>query len=67
MHRGRITKQGSRLVHWAALESVQILPKTSVVGRIRHRVGDRRGPNIGVVATDRRQLGLAIGWCNHWA
>ena len=39
VHRGRITKQGSRLVRWAAIESVQILPKTSVVGRIRDRVG----------------------------
>ena len=35
---------------------MQILPKTSVVGRIRHRVGDRRGRNIGVVAAARRQL-----------
>ncbi len=25
VHRGRITKQGSRLVRWAAIESVQIL------------------------------------------
>ena len=33
VHRGRITKQGSRLIRWAAIESVQILPKTSVVGR----------------------------------
>ncbi len=56
VHRGRITKQGSRLVRWAAIESEQILPKTSVVGRIRDRVGDRRGRNIGVVAAARRQL-----------
>ena len=56
VHRGRITKQGSRLVRWAAIESVQILPKTSQVGRIRDRVGDRRGRNIGVVAAARRQL-----------
>src|SRR6476620_729206 len=27
VHRGKITKQGSRLVRWAAIESVQILPK----------------------------------------
>jgi len=56
VHRGRITKQGSRLVRWAAIESVQILPKTSAIGRIRDRVGDRRGRNIGVVAAARRQL-----------
>jgi len=56
VHRGRITKQGSRLVRWAAVESVQILPKTTVVGHIRHTVGARRGRNIGVVAAARRQL-----------
>ena len=56
VHRGRITKQGSRLVRWAAIESVQILPKTSAVGRIRDQVGDRRGRNIGVVAAARRQV-----------
>lgn len=56
IHRGRITKQGSRLVRWAAVESVQILPKTSLVGQIRDRVAARRGRNIGVVAAARRQL-----------
>jgi len=56
VHRGRITKQGSRLVRWAAVESVQILPKTTAVGQIRDRVGTRRGRNIGVVAAARRQL-----------
>jgi transposase len=56
VHRGRITKQGSRLVRWAAVESVQVLPKTSKVGRIRERVGSRRGHNIGVVAAARQQV-----------
>ena len=56
MHRGRITKQGSRQVRWAAVESVQILPKTTAVGQIRDRVAARRGRNIGVVAAARRQL-----------
>jgi transposase len=56
VHRGRITKQGSRLVRWAAVESVQILPATTKVGGIRERVGDRRGRNIGAVAAARRQL-----------
>jgi transposase len=56
VHRGRITKQGSRLVRWAAVESVQVLPKTSKVGRIRDRVGSRRGHNIGVVAAARQQV-----------
>ncbi|WP_344219679.1 IS110 family transposase [Kribbella sancticallisti] len=50
VHRGRITKQGSRLVRWAVVESVQILPATTMVGRFRDRVAARRGRNIGVVA-----------------
>jgi len=56
VRRGPITKQGSRLVRWAAVESVQILPKTSHVGQIRDNVAARRGRNIGVVAAARRQL-----------
>ena len=56
VHRGRITKQGSRLVRWAAIESVQILPKTSTLGgpRTGRRIGGAR--NIGVVAAARQQL-----------
>jgi transposase len=57
VHRGRITKQGSRLVRWAAVESVQILPKTTAVGAMRDRVAARRGRNIAVVAAARKQLG----------
>ncbi|MFC0112285.1 transposase [Kibdelosporangium aridum] len=57
VHRGRITKQGSRLVRWAAVESVQVLPKTSTIGAFRARIGAKRGRNIGVVAAARKQLG----------
>jgi len=60
VHRGRITKQGSRLVRWAAVESVQILPKTTRIGAFRDRVGARRGRNIAVVAAAREQLGLVF-------
>jgi hypothetical protein len=56
VHRGRITKQGSRLVRWAVVESVQILPDTTLIGQFRDRVAARRGRNIGVVAAARRQL-----------
>jgi len=56
VHRGAITKQGSRLVRWAAVESVKVLPKTSRVGQIRERVADRRGRNVGSVAAARVQL-----------
>ena len=56
VHRGRITKQGSRLVRCAVVESVQVLPSTTVVGQFRDRVTARRGHNIRVVAAGRRQL-----------
>jgi len=58
LRRGPITKQGSRLVRWAAVESVQILPKTSHISAIRERVAARRGRNIGIIAAARRQLEL---------
>ena len=55
VHRGRITKQGSRLVRWAAVESVKRLGPTSVVGAYKQQVADRRGKNIGTVAAARKQ------------
>jgi len=61
VRRGAITKQGSRLVRWAAIESVKILPKTSRIGAIREQVAHRRGNrNIGAVAAARRQLELVF-------
>src|SRR4051794_33988496 len=35
VHRGRITKQGSRLVRWAAVEAVQRVPRHTRLGPIR--------------------------------
>lgn len=58
VHRGRITKQDSRLVRWAAVESVKSLPRHTLVGGLRDRVADRRGANIGAVAAARRQTEL---------
>lgn len=56
VRRGRITKQGSRLVRWAAIESVKQLGPRTGVGVLRERVADRRGRNIGAVAAARRQV-----------
>ena len=56
VHRGRITKQGSRLVRWAAVESVKRIGPHSRVGALRDRVADRRGANIGTVAAARQQV-----------
>ncbi len=60
VHRGRITKQGSRLVRWAAVEAVQRAGKTSRVGQLRDRVAARRGRNIGVVAGARELITLVF-------
>jgi len=56
VHRGRITKQGSRLVRWAAVEAVQRSGKHTRIGAYRERVGERRGRNIGVVAAARELI-----------
>jgi transposase len=58
VHRGRITKQGSRLVRWAAVEAVQRLSTHTRLGQIRDQIGARRGTNIGKVAAARELLTL---------
>lgn len=56
VHRGHITKQGSRLVRWAAVEAVQRVPAHTRPGQTRDRVAERRGRNIGKVAAARQLL-----------
>jgi len=58
VHRGPITKQGSRLVRWAAVEAVQRASKDTRLGALRERVAARRGRNIGVVAAARELVEL---------
>jgi len=60
VHRGRITKQGSRLVRWAAIEAVQRLPGHTRIGQVRDRIAARRGHNIGVVAAARELTELVF-------
>ena len=60
VRRGRITKQGSRLVRWAAVESVKALGPTTVVGAYTKQVAGRRGKNIGTVAAARKQTEFAF-------
>ena len=64
VHRGRVTKQGSKLVRWAAVEAVQRSSEPAVAA-IRTRVADRRGRpgqrtgrNIAKVAAARVLLKL---------
>jgi transposase len=46
VHRGRITKQGSKLVRWAAIEAVQRAGKDNPIGVVRDRIVARR-PKAG--------------------
>jgi transposase len=60
VHRGRITKQGSTLVRWAAVEAVQRISNRHRLGQFRDQVGARRGRNIGVVAAARELITLVF-------
>jgi transposase len=60
VHRGPITKQGCRLVRWAAVEAVQRTDKHSRLGRVRDHIGERRGTNIGKVAAARQLIELVF-------
>jgi len=60
VRRGRITKQGSRLLRWAALEAVVRQRQPNVITDHRHRVAQRRGRNVGRVAAARRLLALVF-------
>src|SRR5512132_2573193 len=58
VRRGPITKQGPRLVRWAAVEATQRLPGASKQAADFHRIADRRGKGIGRVAAARKLLTL---------
>ncbi|MDA8381101.1 MAG: IS110 family transposase [Actinomycetota bacterium] len=58
VRRGHITKQGSRLVRWAAVEAVQRQRGATPIRAHHHRVADRRGKNIGRVAAARKLVTL---------
>ncbi|HLN16780.1 MAG TPA: IS110 family transposase [Acidimicrobiales bacterium] len=58
VRRGHITKQGSRLVRWAAVEAVAHQRGDTPI-RVHHRrVGERRGKQVGRVAAARKLLVL---------
>jgi transposase len=62
VHRYGITKQGSRLVRWAAIEAVQRAPVSSPMRRTYDRIIARRGGtgrNLAKVAAARKLLTLA--------
>jgi transposase len=59
VHRGRVTKQGSTLVRWAAVEAAHSIPHSAgwLVSR-RTQIAERRGRNIATVAVARKLLTL---------
>ena len=58
VHRGHITKQGSKAVRWAAIEAVQRHPTTAKISADKQRIEARRGKNIAKVAAARKLLTL---------
>jgi transposase len=58
VHRGHISKQGSRLVRWVAVEAVGRGRGPSLVAAHGRRVAERRGNGIGRVAAARKLLTL---------
>ena len=57
-HSGHITKQGSRLVRWAAVEAVSNRYCEQRLAAVKIRIAARRGVNIGRVAAARQLLTL---------
>ena len=58
VRRGHITKQGSKLVRWAAVEAIQRYPTTPKIALDRTRIESRRGKNIAKIAAARKLLTL---------
>ncbi len=58
VHRGPITKQGSALVRWAAVEAAQGARNAGWLTETRSRIAERRGRNIATVAVARKLLTL---------
>jgi transposase len=57
VHRGRITKQGSVLVRWAAVEAAHSVGRhAGWLVSTRSRIAERRGRNIATVAVARKLL-----------
>src|SRR4029078_12170213 len=53
VHRGHITKQGSKLFGWAAGEATQRQPAGTKISVDRKRIEARRGKNIAKIAAAR--------------
>ena len=56
IRRGPITKQGSTLVRWAAIEACQLIHPGTKLAADRARIIANRGRNIGMVAAAHKLL-----------
>jgi transposase len=57
-HRGKMTKQGSRLVRWAAVEAISHMHGGPKIKDDYRRIAARRGVKIGRMAAARKLLTL---------
>lgn len=61
VHRGRVTKQGSPLLRWAAIEAVQKMPADAGwLVCTKAGIAERRGRQIATVAVARKLLTLVF-------
>lgn len=60
VRRGKITKQGSRLVRWAAVEAAKAPRSQHWLKTDYRRIADRRGRKIAAVAVGRKILTLVF-------
>jgi transposase len=58
VYRGGITRQGSALLRWAAVEAISGGHVEPRLTKVKNRIGQRRGRNIGRVAAARQLLTL---------
>ena len=59
VHRGRVTKQGSPLLRWAAIEAVQKIPADAGwLTSTKTGIAERRGRHVATVAVARKLLTL---------
>ncbi len=58
VHRGGVTKQGSRLVRWAVIEGTVRYHGGTKLARDFHKIAERRGKNKATVAIARKVLTL---------
>jgi transposase len=60
VHRGHITKQGSTLVRWAAVEAATLPRSNAWLKSDKRRIAERRGNKIAAVAIARKILTLVF-------